>query len=115
MTEIIYKIVRAEDWNIAKTEGVFTGSSDDRRDGYLHFSSAHQLRATYSKYYATEERNMLVIVEVDVLGNGLKWEVSRGGEKFPHFYGVLRVSDVCAAVPIAVGPDGQPRFPPEIP
>jgi uncharacterized protein (DUF952 family) len=94
---------------------VFAGSWDDRRDGYLHFSTAHQLRTTYDKHFSAYNRILLVIVEVAALGNGLKWEVSRGGETFPHFYGALRLSDVRAVLPIEAGPGGQPLFPPEIP
>ena len=45
------------------------------------------------------------------LGEALKWEPSRGGDLFPHLYGVLSLQAVLWAVPLSLGPDGRHVFP----
>jgi uncharacterized protein (DUF952 family) len=110
----IYKIARVHEWEEAMKRGVFTGSDDDKRDGFIHFSTATQVRATCEKYFAAEERFFLVSVDADQLGSALKWEPSRGGQIFPHLYAPLPLALVGAVTEIRCGPDGPMNFPPEI-
>ena len=42
----IYKICSAPAWREAERQGVFRGSADDARDGFIHFSSAAQVAET---------------------------------------------------------------------
>jgi uncharacterized protein (DUF952 family) len=69
-------------------------------DGYVHFSTAEQAAETAAKHFAEAEGLMLVAVEVDRLGEALKWEPSRGGALFPHLYREMRLSDVAWAQPL---------------
>jgi len=115
MSGLVYKIVRRREWETAQRAGCFKGSPDDARDGFIHLSSAAQLRGTFEKHFATQDDLLLVAIESGRLGPALKWEVSRGGENFPHLYGALDVALVDAVVPIAREPDGRPGFPREIP
>jgi uncharacterized protein (DUF952 family) len=41
----------------------------------------------------------------------LKWEVSRGGDLFPHLYGALPVTAVRRVVDLPLGADGRHVFP----
>ena len=50
----IYKICRPDEWAAAERAGVFRGSPDDRRDGFIHFSTAAQVPGTAEKYFAGE-------------------------------------------------------------
>jgi len=54
---------------------------------------------------------MLIAVDAAVLGDALKWEVSRGGALFPHLYGVLPLSAVLWVKPLVLGGDGRHVFP----
>jgi uncharacterized protein (DUF952 family) len=90
----IYKIFRAEEWQTAQRDGVFRGSSDDRRDGFIHFSTAEQTLGTYERYFAGQDGVVLAAIDADVLGAALKWEPSRGGALFPHLYADLPLSAV---------------------
>lgn len=108
MSETVYKIARAAEWESAEEAGVFLGSPDDRRDGFIHFSSSAQLRATYDKYFAGEVGLLLVGVDAAKLGYRLKWEISRGDEPFPHLYGPLHLSDVTSVTAIGHGSEGYP-------
>jgi uncharacterized protein (DUF952 family) len=94
MTERIYKICGQAEWQAAVAAGVYTGSADDARDGFIHFSTAQQLAGTAAKYFAARTDLVLVAVEVDQLGAALRFEASRGGALFPHLYAPLSIGSV---------------------
>ena len=113
--DMVYKLARLPEWQEAERTGNFRGSPDDLRDGFLHFSAAHQLRATAEKHFAGQARLVLLTVEAAPLGAALQWELSRGGDRFPHLYGPLRRDQVLRAQVLSRGADGRVIFPPEIP
>lgn len=115
MTELIYKIFRVAEWEEAEKAGHFAGSPDDLRDGFVHFSAPHQVRTTCDKHFWIEDNIMLAAVDISRLGAALKWEVSRGGDRFPHLYGTLPLAAVRSVVALRRGPDGRLIFPPDIP
>jgi uncharacterized protein (DUF952 family) len=92
----VYKICDREEWESALAQGVFKGSAVDRRDGFIHFSAAHQLRETARRHFAHRPDLVLLAVEAQALGADLIWEKSRGGDLFPHLYGPLDVKKVHA-------------------
>ena len=76
-------MVRAADWRVAEAAGAYHGSADDRRDGFLHFSDAAQIRASAAKHRAGEPDLLLVAVEAAALGEALRWEPASGGGPRP--------------------------------
>jgi uncharacterized protein (DUF952 family) len=110
MTRIIYKICDRAGWEEAERSGVFRGAPVDARDGFIHFSTAAQVRETAAIHFAGETDLMLIAADAAVLGDALKWEISRGGALFPHLYGVLPLSAVLWAKPLALGCDGRHVF-----
>jgi uncharacterized protein (DUF952 family) len=108
---VVYKICPAAEWHAAERAGVFLGSAVDRRDGFIHFSSAEQVAETAAKHFAGERDLVLVAVEAAALGDRLKWEVSRGGARFPHLYGTLPLTAVRSVAPLPLGPDGHHLLP----
>src|SRR4051812_49612019 len=118
MDATIYTMVRAADWRQAEALGEYRGSADDRRDGFLHFSAASQLRASAAKHRAGEADLLLVAVDAAALGPALRWEPAAGGRRpglFPHLYGSLPLAAVRAVTPLPLAADGTHAFPPEIP
>jgi len=107
----IFKILPRAEWTAAVAAGRFEGSAVDHQDGYIHFSTAAQAGETARKYFAGLADLVVLEVESDDLGAVLKWEPSRGGDLFPHLYGVLAVSDVRAVHDAPLQPDGAPRVP----
>ena len=97
---VIYKITPREAWLSAKAEGVFKGAPVDLADGYIHFSTAPQSIGTAAKYFADMDGLVIAAMNADDLGDALKWEVSRGGDKFPHLYAPLRRADVIWHAPL---------------
>lgn len=107
----IYKIAPAPLWQAAEAAGCFSGAPVDLADGYIHFSTATQVAATAAKHFAGQADLLLVAVNAEALGDALKWEVSRGGELFPHLYAVLPMQAVRWARPLPLGADGTHQFP----
>ena len=114
---MIYKICPRDEWHGARERGQYTGSEDDQRDGFVHFSTADQLAGTLAKHFAGQTDLVLVGVDESRLGSALRWEPSKGkpskgkpskgepsaghGSKaggsgdsvlYPHLYGVLEMS-----------------------
>ena len=108
---IIYKICPASAWREAERQGVFRGSADDARDGFIHFSTAAQVPETARKHYFGQTGLFLVAVDADALGDALRWEPSRGGELFPHLHGVLPSAAVLWAKPLPLDPNQRHVFP----
>lgn len=113
MSSHIYKIMEKDEWDAARACGRYTGSADDRRDGFIHFSTAAQMKVTAAKHFAGQQNLMLLALDANRLGSALKWEPSRGGDLFPHLYGPLPTSAVIKAWPLPLGPDGAHLFPEE--
>ncbi|MFM9975434.1 MAG: DUF952 domain-containing protein [Beijerinckiaceae bacterium] len=112
---MIYKISPRIAWKNAETAGVFAGAPVDIKDGFIHFSAAHQLRETAARHFAGEQDLVLVVVDTDRLGEALIWEKSRGGDLFPHLYAPLLASAVTEAMDLPLDADGMHRFPDFIP
>jgi uncharacterized protein (DUF952 family) len=90
MDRLIFKILSRQDWTAAASKGVYKGSVHDARDGFIHFSTANQLAETATKHFAGQADLVVVAINAKQLPQeALKWEASRGGDLFPHLYGVL--------------------------
>ncbi len=109
---LIYHMCRAEEWARAAASGFYPGSSQDAADGFIHFSTAGQLPESAAKHRAGQQGLVLLAVDPERLGTALRWEVSRGGEPFPHLYGALPVAAVVRAEPMPLGADGRHILPP---
>ncbi len=102
----IYKICDASAWREAERQGVYRGSADDRRDGYIHFSTASQVAGTARKYFAGQTGLFLIAIDADALGDALRWEPSRNDELFPHLYGELDLGAVLEVLDLRARSDG---------
>jgi uncharacterized protein (DUF952 family) len=109
---LIYHICRREEWVAAESAGGYGGSSQDRADGFIHFSDGSQVEASAARHRAGQEGLVLLAVEAAALGEALKWEPSRGGALFPHLYGELPLSAVRRVDDLPLDPDGRHCFPP---
>ncbi|TPQ27400.1 DUF952 domain-containing protein [Bradyrhizobium guangdongense] len=107
----IYKICLASAWREAERQGVYTGSADDARDGYIHFSTAAQVPETARKHFFGQRALFLVQVDVDALGDALRWERSRNDELFPHLYAELDLGAVIAVINLNTRSDGYHDIP----
>jgi len=111
MATPIYHMCRRDEWAAAEASGSYAGSSQDRADGFIHFSDAAQIVASAAKHRTGQDDLVLIEVAAETLGDALKWEASRGGALFPHLYGALSVAHVARHAPLRLGPDGRHVFP----
>ena len=110
MTEI-YKILPQNTWLEAQKKGVYQGSKDDQRDGFIHFSTKEQLQGTLEKHFKDQKNLLLVAFNEKDLGEKLIWEPSRGGALFPHLYAPLPTGYVLWEKPIEMANDGSHIIP----
>jgi uncharacterized protein (DUF952 family) len=112
----VFKVATREAWDVACRLGAFGGSDDDARDGFIHLSAAHQLAGTLAKHFKGQTDLVLITLDADALGAGLKWERSRDGDLFPHLYSALPTAAArqvralksdANGVPIVPGEDEQ--------
>ena len=111
MSQIIYEIAPEAMWREAEKNGSFTGAPIDIADGFIHFSTATQLRETAAKHFAGQTDLLVIAVDGARLGEALKYEVSRGGALFPHLYAPLDLDAVVSVWPLPLGADGWHGFP----
>jgi uncharacterized protein (DUF952 family) len=107
----IYKICLASAWREAERQGVYRGSADDARDGFIHFSTAAQVAETARKHFFGQTGLFLIAVDADALGEALRWERSRHDELFPHLYGELDLGAVTAILDLRTRSDGYHDVP----
>ncbi len=110
---LIYKIFRADEWAAFEAAGATRGAPIDLTDGYIHFSTAVQAAETAAKHFAGADGLFLLALDAEALGDALKWEVSRGGAKFPHLYREMHLNEVIWAKPLPLV-DGVHQFPQEM-
>ena len=110
MDEIVYKVCDRSEWVDAQQSGTYLGAPVDLADGYIHFSTANQLAVTLAKHFAGRDELVLVAVDAKMLGDALRWEVSRGGDLFPHLYADLKMEHVAWTRPMPLQ-DGKHVIP----
>lgn len=109
--DLVYKICSSTAWEEALTVGAYAGSADDLRDGFIHFSAAHQLPGTLARHFGGRADLVLLAVRAADLGDALRFEASRGGDMFPHLYGPLAVTAVQWQAPLPLDAHGIHTLP----
>jgi uncharacterized protein (DUF952 family) len=107
----IYKICPTLAWREADRRGIYRGSADDARDGFIHFSTASQVAETARKHFFRQTDLLLIAVDADRLGEALRWERSRNDELFPHLYSDLDLGAVIEVREMTARPDGTHDIP----
>lgn len=110
---LIYKILRPAEWLAAMELGRLTGAPVDIADGFIHLSTAAQVRETAARHFSGDAELVLLAIEPAGLSEALKWEPSRGGDLFPHLYAALSLSHVAGIYRLSRGKDGTHQFPSE--
>ena len=106
----IFKILDKEEWNKAKKDGNFSGSSKDIKDGYIHFSEEEQVQETLRKYYDKQEN--LISLKVHTLNlEHLVWENGSNGDMYPHLYSTLDIENVEDEFELILNKDGTHQLP----
>lgn len=110
MSSYAYKLLTLEEW-MEYEKGGFSGSAVDRRDGFIHLSTAAQLVETAALHYKSTGDLKLLAIDVLKTGAQMKFEPSRGGAMFPHLYDRLEKHYVHTVWDLRRGIDGAYEFP----
>ena len=97
---LIFKLFRKDEWLQFKASGRTDGAPIDVVDGFIHFSKASQVQETAAKHFKDVNELVLVSCDADNLKPDLKWEISRGGDLFPHLYRHLFFEDITSQIEI---------------
>lgn len=108
--DIAYKILTLTEFSSLQN-GTFSGAPIDQADGYIHLSTAAQLNETLNRHFAGQNDLVIAAVPLAPLGAALRWEASRGGQLFPHYYGRLEMRHISATMPLARDDAGNARLP----
>ncbi|MFZ1815407.1 MAG: DUF952 domain-containing protein [Rhizobiaceae bacterium] len=111
MDRFIYKIATAEQWQAAQRDGLFAGAPVDLADGFIHFSTASQIRETAARHFRYQQGLVLLEIDIEKMAQKPIWEPSRGGLLFPHLYGTLQLGDITQVWQLPVDDSGEHRFP----
>lgn len=108
--EVAYKILTPAE-AVSLRNGVFTGAPIDQMDGYIHLSTAAQLDETLNRHFAGQKDLIIAAVPLAPLGAALRWEPSRGGDLFPHYYGTLEMRHISGFLKLARDENGRAQLP----
>lgn len=114
MDTVIFRIAAPEAFAAASSAGAYEGEAFDHADGFIHCSTREQVAGTLEAHYADAERLAVAEIDAAALGDTVKWETSRGGEAFPHVYGVITWSAVRTVHLIGRDEAGGWRLPEEL-
>ena len=106
-----YKVLTGEQMVALEHDGTFVGAPVDLADGYIHLSTAAQLTETVDKHFAGQENLHVAALDLEALGDKIRWEESRGGQLFPHLYGAMTLDTVVAYSALHREEDGTVRLP----
>ncbi len=84
-----YKVLTVDQWRAFEVSGIFEGAPIDLADGYIHLSTDVQLEETIAKHFVGQTDLVVAKIDLEILGEAVKWEPSRGGALFPHVYAPL--------------------------
>ncbi|MCU0818721.1 MAG: DUF952 domain-containing protein [Beijerinckiaceae bacterium] len=108
---LLFKILSRPEWGAFRQSGRFAGSAVDIRDGFIHFSYAHQLAETARRHFANQPDLVLFAVAREAVAHDLRDEVSRGGDLFPHLFAEVSFTDVLWMKPLQQDYQGFPILP----
>ncbi len=112
MAELVaYKVLTAGQLDALEHHRAFAGAPIDLADGYIHMSTAAQLDETVARHFAGQTDLTIAAVDLAAFGEAVRWEPSRGGQLFPHLYGMLTLDSLIAYGPLERESDGSIRLP----
>ncbi len=100
---VAYKILGQDEFAAWQRDGIYTGSSADEADGFIHLSAGSQVASTVERYYRDQLDLVLAAIDLPQLGNKVRWEPASNGQLYPHVYGSLPIASVTASMPLSDG------------
>lgn len=102
----VYRLMAPDDWVRARVGAIIPWTPNDTASGFFHLSTAAQVPATAARHHASAAQLVAIGFSAQALGPQLRFEPSRGGDLFPHYYGWLPASLAKDEVPLMQDPAG---------
>jgi uncharacterized protein (DUF952 family) len=96
---MIYHITTSLQWQAQQSGGEFVADSLES-EGFIHCSTELQIDGVLARYYQGARDLLLLEIDETLLLSECRFEVSTGGELFPHVYGVINKSAIVSVRPI---------------
>lgn len=104
--DLLFHVTTRDDWQEHKNSGNYEPESLDTQ-GFIHCSSGHQVEDTANKHFADKEQILLLVIDVAMVREQIKYEEDKNGEKFPHIYGPLSINAVIDQIDVAAEENGK--------
>ena len=99
MQHKVYKIFIESEWLLFKETGLFKGSADDLRDGFIHLSTEEQVDGVIKRFFFGQKPLYVADFSTPDFLKRLTWEQSSSGGIYPHLYNSdLHVGDIIGFV-----------------
>ena len=106
----LFHIAHREDWERAREVGFYAPASLER-EGFIHCSLAHPLRAVADALFRGERGLWLLVIDPGRLGAEVRFEDAGAGEAYPHVYGPVPLSAIERVFALPLGSDGRVVLP----
>jgi uncharacterized protein (DUF952 family) len=111
---LIYHIASAADWEQARLDGQYTGSTRGlslAEQGFIHASTAPQVALVANAFYGDDQDLVVLVIDTRRPGPELRYEPVPGwDDPFPHIYGPLNVDAVVTTLPLDRDASGRFTF-----
>ena len=108
---LVYKVCTKEEWVQATVNKFYMGSEIDIKDGFIHLSTKKQLNETVVKHFRGKNNLIIISFISNKIQDNLRWEESRNGDFFPHYYGNLETKLAENIYELHLNADGIHEFP----
>jgi uncharacterized protein (DUF952 family) len=95
---VIFHLTTPAEWATARERGSVSPPSL-ATEGFVHCSTADQLEGTIARHFAGVDELVLLRLHEEPLGEDLRWEESRPGERYPHLYRAIGLDEVAEVIP----------------
>jgi uncharacterized protein (DUF952 family) len=94
---MIFHLATPAEWADAQAQGAVRPPSL-QSEGFVHCSTREQLAGTIARHFAGVDELVLLRLREEGLGEDLRWEESRPGERYPHLYRAIGLDEVAEAI-----------------
>ncbi|MGB6297392.1 MAG: DUF952 domain-containing protein [Rivularia sp. (in: cyanobacteria)] len=108
----IYHILPRQDWEKAKSTGIYRADSLET-EGFIHCSTSAQLVKVANNFFKNQTDLLLLFIDSDKVQSEIRYD-SVMEERFPHIYGGLNNDAVFKVIEFEAGENGSFELPSEI-
>lgn len=98
MTVVVFHLIDPDGWETARSVGHVTPPGL-AREGFVHCSTREQLEGTIARHFEGVDDLLLLRLDEAALGGALRWDEVRPGERYPHVYRRIALTEVLEVVP----------------